>query len=200
MGVIYKARDARLARVVALKFLPPELTRDPEAKERFVQEARAASSLDHPNLCTILELGETPDGRLYLAMPCYDGETLRRRIERGPLPVPEAVDIAAQIARGLAKAHRTGIVHRDVKPANVIVTSRRGGEDPRLRPRQAGGLGGGSLGKISPAPRPARPPTCPPSRRGGTRWTPAPISGRSASCSTRCWPAAAPSAASASRR
>jgi serine/threonine protein kinase/Tol biopolymer transport system component len=123
MGVVYKARDTRLERTVALKFLPAELTRDPEAKERFIREARAASSLDHPNLCTILELGETPDGRLYLAMPCYDGETLRRRIERGPLPVDEAVDLATQIARGLAKAHRSGIIHRDVKPANVIVTA-----------------------------------------------------------------------------
>jgi serine/threonine protein kinase len=123
MGIVYRARDTRLARVVALKFLPPELTRDPQAKERFEQEARAASSLDHPNLCTILELGETPDGRLYLAMPCYDGETLRRRIEGGPLPVDEAIDIALQIARGLAKAHRNGIIHRDIKPANLIVTS-----------------------------------------------------------------------------
>jgi serine/threonine protein kinase/Tol biopolymer transport system component len=123
MGIVYKARDTRLARTVALKFLPPELTRDPQAKERFEQEARAASSLDHQNLCTILELGETPDGRLYLAMPCYDGETLRRRIERGPLPVTEAADIALQIARGLSKAHRGGIVHRDIKPANVIVTT-----------------------------------------------------------------------------
>ncbi|MFL6235230.1 MAG: protein kinase domain-containing protein [Thermoanaerobaculia bacterium] len=122
MGVVYKARDTRLSRTVALKFLPPELTRDPEARERFEQEARAASSLDHPNLCTILELGDAPDGRLYLAMPYYNGETLRRRLERGPLPVDEAVDIAAQIARGLAKAHRSGIVHRDVKPANLIVT------------------------------------------------------------------------------
>ncbi len=123
MGVIYRARDPRLGRIVALKFLPPELTRDPEAKARFVQEARAASSLDHPNLCTVLELGETPAGRLYLAMPCYDGETLRRRIERGPLPVEAALDVATQIAAGLAKAHRNGIVHRDIKPANVIVTA-----------------------------------------------------------------------------
>jgi serine/threonine protein kinase/Tol biopolymer transport system component len=123
MGVVYKARDTRLARTVALKFLPPELTRDREAKLRFEQEARAASSLDHPNLCTILEMGEGPDGRLYIAMPCYDGETLRRRIERGPLPVEEAVDVAVQIARGLAKAHRNGIVHRDIKPANLILTS-----------------------------------------------------------------------------
>jgi eukaryotic-like serine/threonine-protein kinase len=123
MGIVYRARDTRLARIVALKFLPPELTRDPQAKERFEQEARAASSLDHPNLCTILELGETADGRLYLAMPCYDGETLRHRIERGPLPVDEAIDVALQIARGLAKAHRNGIIHRDIKPANLIVTS-----------------------------------------------------------------------------
>ena len=122
MGIVYRARDTRLARIVALKFLPPELTRDPQAKERFEQEARAASSLDHPNLCTILELGETPDGRLYLAMPCYDGETLRRRIERGPMAIDEAIDVALQIARGLSKAHRNGIIHRDIKPANLIVT------------------------------------------------------------------------------
>jgi serine/threonine protein kinase/Tol biopolymer transport system component len=122
MGVVYKAEDLRLARSVALKFLPPELTRDAEAKARFLQEARAASGLDHPNICTIHEVGETDDGRLYLAMPSYDGETLRRRIERGPLAIEEAIDIAEQIARGLAKAHRGGIVHRDIKPANLIVT------------------------------------------------------------------------------
>ncbi len=122
MGVVYKAEDLRLARTVALKFLPPELTRDPEAKSRFLQEARSASVLDHPNICTIHEVGETDDGRLYLSMPYYDGETLRRRIERGPIPIDEAVDIGEQIARGLAKAHRGGIVHRDIKPANLMVT------------------------------------------------------------------------------
>jgi serine/threonine protein kinase/Tol biopolymer transport system component len=122
MGVVYKAEDLRLARTVALKFLPAELTRDPDAKARFLQEARAASVLDHPNICTIHEVGETDDGRLYLAMPSYDGETLRRRIERGPLPIDDAVDIAEQISRGLAKAHRGGIVHRDIKPANIMVT------------------------------------------------------------------------------
>jgi serine/threonine protein kinase/Tol biopolymer transport system component len=122
MGVVYKARDTRLARTVALKLLAPELTRDPRARERFEREARAASSLDHPNLCTILELGDAPDGRLYLAMPFYDGETLRRKIDRGPLSVEEALDVASQIALGLAKAHRNGIVHRDVKPGNLIVT------------------------------------------------------------------------------
>jgi serine/threonine protein kinase/Tol biopolymer transport system component len=123
MGVIYKAEDLRLSRSVALKLLPAELTRDAEAKARFLQEARAASALDHPNVCTILEVGETGEGRLYLAMPLYDGATLRRRIEGGPLPVAEAADIAAQIACGLAKAHRGGIVHRDIKPANVVVTT-----------------------------------------------------------------------------
>jgi serine/threonine protein kinase len=123
MGVVYKAEDLRLARPVALKFLPPELTRDPDAKARFLQEARAASGLDHPNICTIHEVGETEDGQLYLAMPLYDGETLRKRIERGPVPIDEAVDIAEQIARGLSKAHRGGIVHRDIKPANLMVTS-----------------------------------------------------------------------------
>jgi eukaryotic-like serine/threonine-protein kinase len=123
MGIVYKAEDLRLSRTVALKFLPPELTRDPEAKSRFLQEARAASGLDHPNICTIHEVGETDDGRLYLAMPHYDGETLRKKLERGPLSIDEATDIAQQIARGLAKAHRGGIVHRDIKPANLMVTS-----------------------------------------------------------------------------
>ena len=123
MGVVYKAEDTKLERTVALKFLPPELTRDPMAKARFLQEARAASALDHPNICTIHEVDETDDGQLYLAMPAYDGETLKRRIERGPMPLGEAVDTAIQIGQGLAKAHRQGIVHRDIKPANLMVTS-----------------------------------------------------------------------------
>jgi serine/threonine protein kinase/Tol biopolymer transport system component len=122
MGVVYKAEDTRLQRTVALKFLPPELTRDPVAKARFLQEARAASALDHPNICTIHEVGETDDGQLFLAMTCYDGETLKKRIEHGPLPIDEAVDAARQIAAGLAKAHRLGIVHRDIKPANIMLT------------------------------------------------------------------------------
>jgi serine/threonine protein kinase/Tol biopolymer transport system component len=123
MGVVFRAEDLKLARTVALKFLPFELTRDPEAKARFLQEARTASAIDHPNICTIHEIGETDEGQLYLAMACYDGETLKRRLARGPLPVDEAVEIAQQIARGLGKAHRKGIVHRDIKPANVMITS-----------------------------------------------------------------------------
>ncbi|HVT57912.1 MAG TPA: protein kinase [Thermoanaerobaculia bacterium] len=123
MGVVYRAEDVLLNRTVALKFLPSELTRDPEAKSRFLQEARSASALDHPNICTIHEIGETDQGQLFLAMACYDGESLKKRLARGPLPIEEAVDIAQQTARGLVKAHRHGIVHRDIKPANLMITS-----------------------------------------------------------------------------
>lgn len=123
MGVVYRAEDTLLERTVALKFLPPALTPNPRAQMRFLDEARAASSLDHPNICTIHEVGETAEGQLYLTMAFYEGETLKQRLERGPLPVAEALHIALQVARGLAKAHRHGIVHRDVKPANLMLTS-----------------------------------------------------------------------------
>jgi serine/threonine protein kinase/Tol biopolymer transport system component len=123
MAVVFRAEDLRLGRPVALKFLAPELCRDPAAKQRFLREARAASALDHPNLCTIHEVGETADGQIFLAMPCYEGETLRQRIRRGPLPLDEAADIAYQVAQGLGKAHKNGIVHRDVKPANLMITT-----------------------------------------------------------------------------
>jgi tetratricopeptide (TPR) repeat protein len=122
MGVVYRAEDLKLKRTVALKFLPPELTRDEEAKKRFMHEAQAASALQHHNICTIHEIDETPDGQLFICMDCYDGETLKERIARGPLPVAEAVDIAMQAAEGLGKAHGAGMVHRDVKPANIMVT------------------------------------------------------------------------------
>jgi tRNA A-37 threonylcarbamoyl transferase component Bud32/dienelactone hydrolase len=121
MGVVYKAEDTKLHRAVALKFLPPELTRDHEAKTRFIQEAQAASALDHPNICTIYEVSETDDGQTFIAMAYYEGEILEDRIRRAPLSLEEALDIAAQIARGLDKAHRMGIVHRDIKPANILI-------------------------------------------------------------------------------
>lgn len=122
MGVVYRAEDLKLDRTVALKFLAPEFVRDSEAKARFVHEAKAASALDHPNICTIHGIEETADGRLFIAMACYRGETLKDMIARGPLDVAEAAEIAVQAAQGLAKAHSLGIVHRDIKPANVFVT------------------------------------------------------------------------------
>jgi serine/threonine protein kinase/tetratricopeptide (TPR) repeat protein len=121
MGIVYKAHDARLGRHVALKFLPPHLGKEPAAKERLLVEARAAAALDHPNICTILEIGETGDGQLFLAMPLYTGETVAAHLKRGRLRFEDALPIALQIARGLAAAHARGIVHRDVKPSNVML-------------------------------------------------------------------------------
>ena len=122
MGVVYKAEDLRLGRFVALKFLPPQLVRDAEARQRLFAEARAASTLDHANVCTIYDVEELPDGRAFIAMAFVDGETLKARLERGPLPAMDAARIAAQVAHGLARAHQTGIVHRDVKPGNIMIT------------------------------------------------------------------------------
>ena len=121
MGVVYTAHDPRLKRQVAIKLLTADLTCDETAKQRFLQEAQAASALDHPNICTIHEVNETEDGQLYLVMAYYEGETLKERIERGALAVDEAVDIATQIGQGLAEAHGAGIVHRDIKPANLLI-------------------------------------------------------------------------------
>jgi serine/threonine protein kinase/Flp pilus assembly protein TadD len=122
MGVVYKAEDTKLHRFVALKFLHPDLTRDEEAKARFIHEAQAASALQHNNICTIHEIDETKDGRLFIAMDCYDGETLKEKIAKGPLAMEEALDIACQAATGLSKAHEAGMVHRDIKPANILIT------------------------------------------------------------------------------
>jgi hypothetical protein len=124
MGVVYKAEDTKLRRTVALKFLPAQMTRDLEARARFVQEAQAASALDHPNICTIHEIDETDDGSTFIVMACYEGETLKERIKRGPLDPAEALDIAYQVSEGLHEAHEKEIVHRDVKPANIMVTTR----------------------------------------------------------------------------
>lgn len=122
MGVVYAAEDTKLGRTVALKFLPPALTRDPEARKRFIHEAQAASALDHNNICTIHEIDETNDGRTFIVMARYEGETLKERMDRGPLGMDDAADIAVQIAGGLAKAHEKGITHRDIKPSNIFIT------------------------------------------------------------------------------
>jgi serine/threonine protein kinase/pimeloyl-ACP methyl ester carboxylesterase len=122
MGVVYKARDRRLQRLVALKYLPPLLSVQPEFKSRFLQEAKAIASLDHPNLCSLFDVAEPEEGQLVIVMPFYEGETLKQKIGRGPLPLTQALDYAVQIAAGLTHAHAAGLVHRDIKPANLIVT------------------------------------------------------------------------------
>ncbi|MCH7773738.1 MAG: protein kinase [Bacteroidetes bacterium] len=123
MGVVYKAEDTKLKRTVALKFLPPAFSLDDEAKQRFINEAQAASSFDHPNICTIHEISETDDGQLFIAMAYYQGETLKKKIEKGPIKIEEAIDIVSQVAEGLKRAHNKGIVHRDIKPANIFITN-----------------------------------------------------------------------------
>ncbi|UCE19579.1 MAG: protein kinase [Gemmatimonadota bacterium] len=124
MGVVYKAKDTKLDRTVALKFLPPELTKDPNAKERFIQEAKTASALQHNNVSTIHEIDETADGQIFISMDFYEGESLQEKIEKGSLDIEEAIDIGTQIAEGLHEAHEKGIVHRDIKSANIMITSK----------------------------------------------------------------------------
>jgi len=123
MGIVYRATDTKLDRDVALKFLPPEMSTDDDAKARFVQEAKAASALDHPNICTIYEIGESDDRKLFIAMSFYDGQTLKYLMDEGAMPEGKAAGIALQIADGLRTAHAAGITHRDIKPANIMVTA-----------------------------------------------------------------------------
>jgi non-specific serine/threonine protein kinase len=124
MSEVFKAEDIRLGRVVAIKLISAGLVGDLAAKERFFQEARTISALDHQHICTLHDLGETPDGRLFLVMAYYPGQTLSARIRRGALPVVEALEIAHKVALGLARAHEIGVVHRDMKPGNVMLTER----------------------------------------------------------------------------
>ena len=123
MGVVYKAQDTKLERTVALKFLANHLLNDEEAKARFLREAKAAAGLHHPNVCPVYEIGEA-EGRTYLSMAFIEGESLEAPIERGPLPLKEALDIGRQVAEGLEAAHEKGVVHRDIKPANVMVDAK----------------------------------------------------------------------------
>jgi len=122
MGVVYKARDTKLKRSVALKFLPATLTRDYENRERFIREAQAAAILDHPNICAIHAIEEA-EGRIFIVMPCIHGQPLEERIASGPLRIDEALDIAIQTARGLREAHGKGITHRDIKSANIMLSA-----------------------------------------------------------------------------
>jgi Tol biopolymer transport system component len=123
MGVVYKAEHSRLPKTVALKFLPPDLIRDEKANQRFMNEAHAASALDHPNICTIFDIDRTDEGQLFIAMAYYKGENLQQRIERGPVGIRDALDIVVQTLDGLRASHQAGIIHRDIKPANLILAT-----------------------------------------------------------------------------
>ena len=120
MGEVYQAHDPTLQRTVAIKVLAKQ---DADASARLLQEARAASALNHPHICTIHEINENPDGQLYLVMAYYEGETLKQRIAGGPLAIDDAIDGGTQVRQGLVKTHSAGIVHRDIKPANLMVTA-----------------------------------------------------------------------------
>ena len=137
MGEVYRARDTRLERSVAIKILPAAFSADSERLHRFEREARLASALNHPNIVTIHELGQ--DGSThYIAMELVEGKTLRELLSPGALPMRKAIEIAAQVAEGLAKAHEAGIAHRDLKPGNLMVSARWIRQNPRLRPGEAG--------------------------------------------------------------
>ncbi len=198
MGEVYRARDSRLKRDVAIKVLPQAFSADADRLRRFEQEALATAALNHPNILAVFDIG-TSDGSSYVVSELLEGETLRERLRKAPLPVRKALDYALQITRGLAAAHEKGIVHRDLKPENLFLTKdgrvkildfglakltqpdiRRAHRDGHRRPR---------------APRPAwcsaPRATCRPNRCAARRSTPAPTSSASAPSSTKCFPASA---------
>src|SRR6202040_732224 len=121
MGEVYRARDKRLGRDVAIKILPKEMSADPARKQRFEREAKSISGLNHPHICVLHDVGHQ-DGMDYLVMECVEGETLAKRLEKGPLQLDQALKYGEQIADALDKAHRSGVVHRDLKPGNIMLT------------------------------------------------------------------------------
>ena len=215
MGVVYRGEDIRLDREVAIKFLRKEDHGQAPWLTRFEREARLASALTHPHICTIHELGEE-DGRPFIVMELLEGRTMKQRIEDGPLPVGTGRRVrACRSPMALEAAHGRGIIHRDIKPANLFVS-----HDDHLKVLDFGlakltdrhpavGDGAGAVGRPDDrgrgrhgdrARRSARPPTCRRSRRPGSRSTRAPISSRSAACSTRWRPAAGRSRATTAAR
>ena len=200
MGAVYRARDERLDREVAIKVLADSLTKDDAAMARFEREAMSVAKLSHPNILSIFEFGHDA-GTAFVVMELVDGETLRARLERGPIPARKAIAYALQIAKGLGAAHARGIVHRDLKPENVMITrddhvkildfglaktttARDGSQLPTQLADTTPGTVLGTFGVHG-----AR------NRSAGWPWTIAPTCSRSAPCSTRCCPASARSAA-----
>ena len=181
MGVVYRAYDLALDRDVALKMLAPELAEDERFRERFLTESRLAASIDHPNIVPVYDAGEVA-GQLYIAMRYVDGADLKQLLAEGPLSKERAVAIVAQVAGALDAAHERGLVHRDVKPSNVLARRARARLPGRLRPHPASRRAGRRRSR-----RPSRwgrSTTSPRSRSGARRSTAAPTSTRSAACST----------------